>query len=88
MKYFLVFFLVLTVVFLSVPMVYAADEDTAIDKMGDWMATIGKSGLEKDQMLAERKAARTAKRLEQQTKKAAKEAEKSAAETQKKLGLT
>lgn len=46
------------------------------DKLGNSLATIGKSGLEKDKIIAERTAAR-----------AQKCAEKKAAEMKKKIGL-
>jgi hypothetical protein len=88
-KRFMALFLVLTLVFGAVPFnAYAADaQDTPFDKMGDWMSTLGKSGLEKDQILAQRKVGREAKRAQQEAKKAAKQAEKSAGDAKKKLGL-
>jgi hypothetical protein len=54
----------------------AGMEDTAIDKVSDWFAVIGKSGDEKEAMLAERRADRAAKRLSKAMKKAGKSAEK------------
>jgi len=53
-------------------------QDNVVDKVGDWAATIGKSGIEKDKILAERKATRVAKKAERKAKKAAREAEKEA----------
>jgi hypothetical protein len=40
--------------------VYAADciRDTPGDQVGDWFGTFGKTGIEKDQILARRKAKR------------------------------
>lgn len=38
-----------------------ACQETVFTKLGDTVATIGKSGLEKDKVLAERKANRAAK---------------------------
>jgi len=51
------------------------DED-AVTKLGDTLATIGKSGMAKDQVLVERKANRAAKCAEQK-----------AGEMKKKLGF-
>ena len=72
--------------------VYAADaiaQDTVVDKVGDWMATLGKSGTDKDAILAQRKAeraaARTKRMAEKQAKKAQKEAEKAGKELKKSL---
>ena len=48
--------------------------DTAIDRVGDWLATVGKSGTEKDAAIAQRKATRTAKRAEEMARKQAKAA--------------
>ena len=59
--------------------VYAAQSvgnDTAIDQVGDWVATLGKSGLEKEALLTQRKAQRAAKRAEASARRQAKQAEK------------
>lgn len=67
---------------------YAAEyKDTPIDQAGDWFATLGKQGLEKDRVLAERKADRMAKFAAREAEKARKEAEKAGKDMQKKLGL-
>lgn len=42
-----------------------ACEETVLTKIGDWAATIGKSGMDKDKVLVERKANRAAKCAEQ-----------------------
>lgn len=47
-----------------------------LTKLGDTLATLGKKGMEKDQVLAERKAGRAAKCAEQK-----------AAEMKKKMGF-
>lgn len=43
-----------------------ACKETVFTKMGDSLATLGKSGLEKDQVLASRKADRAGKCAQQQ----------------------
>lgn len=53
-----------------------ACEENALDKLGDTLSTIGKDGLEKEKVLAERKA-----------KRAAKCAESKAGEMKKKMGF-
>jgi hypothetical protein len=55
-------------------------QDSVVDKAGDWFATLGKSGSEKDQILIQRRSERIAKRMqkavEDGSKKAGKEMEK------------
>ncbi len=49
------------------PAVYAAQstmKDTPIDAVGDWISTLGKKSTEKDALIAQRKAARMAKRTQ------------------------
>lgn len=53
-----------------------ACKENLLDKTGDWVATIGKDGMEKEKVLAERKA-----------KRAAKCAEQKGAEMKKKMGF-
>lgn len=55
---------------------HAASQDTIVDQVGDWFATVGKSGMDKDTILAKRKAERTAERAEKGLKKAGKDMEK------------
>ncbi|HEX9780669.1 MAG TPA: hypothetical protein VGB20_05575 [bacterium] len=78
---------------IGAPAVMAASQvaqDTVVDKVGDWMATIGKSGTEKDAALAQRKAERTAARVakaaEKQAKKAGKQMEQAGKDMKKGLG--
>lgn len=51
-------------------------QDTVIDRIGDWFATLGKSGMEKDAILTQRKADRLTKRAEQRAREGAKKAER------------
>jgi hypothetical protein len=90
MKRTLRFLLALAIVFstFSATAVFAAEyKDTPIDQAGDWFATLGKQGLERDQILAQRKADRMAKFAEREAKKAAKEMEKAGGDMKKKLGF-
>ena len=68
---------------------YAADcsKDTPIDQVGDWFGTLGKKDMEKDQILAKRKADRFAICAKKQAQEAAKTAEKSGNDMKKKLGF-
>lgn len=68
---------------------YAADcgKDTPIDQVGDWFATLGKKDMEKDQILAKRKADRLLACAKREADKAAKEAQKTAGDMKKKLGF-
>ncbi|MCM8775295.1 MAG: hypothetical protein NC930_02940 [Candidatus Omnitrophica bacterium] len=68
-------------IFSSVPMhMTLADEyqDTIFDKMSDWASTWGKKGLEKDKILARRRADRVAKQAAKDAEKTKKEAKKPA----------
>ncbi len=62
-------------------------QDNAFDKMGDWMATLGKQSPEKESILAQRKADRLARHAQKEAEKVAQEAEQTGQEAQKKLGL-
>ena len=68
---------------------YAADctKDTPIDQAGDWFATLGKQGLEKDQVLAARKADRLGACAKKEAEKAAAAAQKAGSDMKKKLGF-
>ena len=57
-------------------------EDTIVDKMSDWAATVGKSPEDQDSIIAERRADRAAQRLQKMIKKESHQAEKN----MKKLG--
>lgn len=91
MKRFVIVAFVLALIFSTVSMsvCYAASgyQDNVIDQTGDWFATFGKQGMEKDRILAERKAERVKRYAEQEAKKAQKEAEKSGQDMKKKLGF-
>lgn len=68
---------------------YASDcfKDTAADRAGDWVAALGKKGLEKDQLLARRKADRVLLCAQKQAQKTAAEVQKAGNDMKKKLGL-
>ena len=68
---------------------YAIDctNDTQLDQVGDWVATLGKQGLEKDQILSKRKAERIAACTKKEAEKAVKEAQKAGNDMKKKLGF-
>jgi hypothetical protein len=68
---------------------YAAEcgKDTPIDQVGDWFGTFGKKGMEKDQILAKRKADRLLACAKREAEKAAKEVQKSGADMKKRLGF-
>jgi hypothetical protein len=90
MRKFMIAFFVFTLLFggLSVT-AYAADcgKDTPIDQIGDWFGTLGKEGMEKDQILAKRKADRVLVCAKREAEKAAKEARKAGNDMKKKLGF-
>ena len=92
MKRFMTVFFVFALMFSALPLTtvcYAASgyEDNALDQAGDWFATLGKKDLEKNRILAERKAARMARHAEKEAQKAAKEAEKAGGDLKKKFGM-
>jgi hypothetical protein len=68
---------------------YAMDcgKETPIDQIGDWFATMGKKGMEKDQILVKRKADRLAICAKKQAEEAAKAAQKAGDDMKKKLGF-
>ena len=74
----------------SVSAGYAAvdcTKNTPIDEMGDWVATLGKKDMEKDQVLVKRKADRVAACAKREAEKAAKAAQKAGGDMKKKLGF-
>ena len=90
MKRFVTLFFIMSLMFsnLSVSVCYAGEyQENVLDKVGDSLATMGKKGLEKDQILAQRKAERLARHAEREAKKMQKEAEKAGKDAQKKLGF-
>ncbi len=64
--------LILAAAFAAVP---AYAEDSVLDKAGDWIATVGKSPAEKDQILLERRADRVAKEFKKSADKMGKKLE-------------
>ncbi|MFH0985351.1 MAG: hypothetical protein V1882_07420 [Candidatus Omnitrophota bacterium] len=90
MRKFMTAFFVLTLMFASTStVVFAADcsKDTPIDQVGDWVATLGKKDMEKDQILVRRKADRVLACTKREAEKAAKEVQKSANDMKKKMGF-
>lgn len=65
----------------------AACAETVLDKAWDWGTTLGKSGLDKDQILMKNKAERAQRCAEKMAKKAEKEVGKAAEGLKKNLGL-
>ena len=72
---------------ISATPVYA---DNVVENLGDWMATMGKKDLEKQAILAQRKAQRQAARAQKetrkQTKKGAKQMDRAGKDLKKGLG--
>ena len=62
-----------------------ASDDSAIDKIGDWFATRGKSDAEKQKLLAQRKAERAAARAQKMAEKKKRQMQKEAEKAQKKM---
>ena len=60
-------------------------DDSAIDKVGDWFATRGKSDAEKQKVLAQRKANRVAARAQKKIEKQKREAQKKMQKQQKSM---
>ena len=60
---------------------------TPLDNMWDWATTLGKDGVEKQQILAQNKAERLKRHAEKMAKKAQKNAEKAGADMKKKFGM-
>ena len=61
--------------------VYAATnvaQDSVVDRIGDWFATVGKSGIEKQSVLTQRQMARAAKRTGQAVHQQARQAQRGA----------
>ncbi|OGW82307.1 MAG: hypothetical protein A3G33_11425 [Omnitrophica bacterium RIFCSPLOWO2_12_FULL_44_17] len=90
MKRLATLFFVMSLMFSSLPMnvCYAAEyQENVLDKIVDSFATMGKKGLEKDQILAQRKADRVKRYAEQEAKRIQKEAGKAGKDMKKKLGF-
>ena len=90
MKRLVTLFFVMSLMFSSLPIsvCYAGEyRENVLDKMSDSIATMGKKGVEKDQILAERKAKRMQRYGEREAKRMQKEAQKAGNDTKKKLGF-
>ena len=90
MRKFVVAFFVLTLMLGGLSLTASAADctkDTPIDQVGDWLAVIGKQGMEKDHALATRKADRAAACTKREAEKAIKEAQKAGNDMKKKLGF-
>ncbi|HPS19364.1 MAG TPA: hypothetical protein PKY78_00035 [Candidatus Omnitrophota bacterium] len=71
------FVIVIAGIFLSLSLVAApVYAENVFDKIGDWWATRGKSDMEKNMILTQRKAARAAKEAEKEMNKTGKEMNK------------
>ena len=68
---------------------YAADctKDTVSNQVGDWFGTFGKRGMEKDQIMTQRKAGRVGACVKREAEKVMKEAQKVGNDMKKKLGF-
>lgn len=66
-----------------------ADEcgNTPVDRVGDWLATLGKKDAEKQQILIKRKADRNLACAQKKLEKASQDAQKAAADMKKKIGF-
>ena len=63
----------------ATPAVYAAQnvtQDSIVDRIGDWFATVGKSGMEKQMVVTQRQMARAAKRTGQAVHQQARQAQR------------
>lgn len=90
MRKLVIAFFVFVLMFGGVAMTaYAADctKDNPIDQAGDWLATLGKQGMEKNQVLVKRKADRVTTCVKREADKSAKEARKAGNDMKKKLGF-
>lgn len=90
MRRIVISFLILTLMLGGIPVAgYAAEcmKDTSIDRTGDWLATIGKKGLEKDQILSARKAERLGACVQKTAKEFATAARRAGNDMKKKLGF-
>lgn len=83
MRKLVITFFVFVLLFSGISMnTYAADctKNTPVDQAGDWLGTLGKQGMEKDKILAQRKANRVIACSKR-------EAEKIGRDIKKKLGF-
>lgn len=90
MKRFITLLFVMSLMFSTLPtsICFAGEyQENILDKVGDSLATMGKKGMDKDQILAQRKAERMKRYAEHEAKKMQREAEKAGKDTKKKLGF-
>ena len=89
MRRLFVLLMAIALVVSAVPVSFAMDQykETPLDQAWDWATTLGKSGMEKDQILAKNKAERMQRYSEQMAKKAQKDANKAGKDLKGKLGL-
>jgi len=89
MRKLMIAFFVFALMFSGVSMAFAADctKDTPFDQAWDWATTLGKQGLEKDQILVKNKADRVAACTKKEAEKAAKEAQKAGEALKKNIGF-
>lgn len=69
---------------------YAAEaqcKENVLDGAWDWYTTLGKQGMEKDQIIAQNKADRLKRCVEKAAKEAGDAASKASADAKKKLGF-
>ncbi len=90
MRQLVIAFFVFTLVFGGIPITaYASDctKDAPLSRVGDWFATLGKQGMEKDRILAKRKADRVVICAKKQAEEAAEAVRKTEENLKKKLGF-
>ena len=91
MKRFMVIIFIIALAFtVAAPASFAAGleyKETPLDSAWDWWTTMGKSGLEKEQILAKNKAERLQRYSEKTAKELQKDANAAAADAKKKLGF-
>ena len=87
MRKFVMSFIVFTLMFGGVSHAADCTKDTPIDRAGDWLGTLGKKGMEKDQILAQRKADRMVACGKREAEKVMTEAQKAGNDMKKKLGF-
>ena len=91
-KRILLLLLVVVLVFSMAPInkAYASNyeyKETVLDQTWDWFTTLGKQGAAKDRILAENKAERLKRYVDQIVRQAGKDAGNAASDTKKKLGF-
>lgn len=90
MKRFMVIFFIIIMAFaVASPASFAGMEykETPLDSAWDWWTTLGKSGLEREQILVKNKAERLQRYSEKLAKEMQKDANSAAEDAKKKLGF-